>query len=166
MNEKELISEVFHSTPAGQIQLVVKDLPTAYVTKLLTFISETMAKSKHMEFCLLWLLHTFNHHGDYLKDNSSSFMSLLRDLQKNCSVHYDALAPMYAIEIYLRVRSLTFPFSDAMTTPTPWIMCPPSPVLRIVRRQQKNLPLLTRWKRNKQQPHPPKRKASESGKPV
>jgi periodic tryptophan protein 2 len=95
LNEQHIIQNVFEATPATEIQLVVQGFPFNYVQRfklpfhvltpfrLLSFISTHLENSPHLEFHLLWCLHVFNLHGQYLKENYTGFMSLFRHLQKS-----------------------------------------------------------------------------------
>eukprot|EP01090_Pellita_catalonica_P002966 TRINITY_DN1258_c0_g1_i3.p1 TRINITY_DN1258_c0_g1~~TRINITY_DN1258_c0_g1_i3.p1 ORF type:complete len:857 (+),score=141.38 TRINITY_DN1258_c0_g1_i3:50-2620(+) len=95
LNEKDVITKVFYGIPAEQIQLVVGNLPVTFLQRLLSFIAESITSSKHVEFVMLWCQHVFHKHGVYLKENSSVFMGIFRNLQKGATQHYEDLSKMY-----------------------------------------------------------------------
>eukprot|EP01087_Luapelamoeba_hula_P001378 TRINITY_DN1110_c3_g1_i1.p1 TRINITY_DN1110_c3_g1~~TRINITY_DN1110_c3_g1_i1.p1 ORF type:complete len:1128 (-),score=267.37 TRINITY_DN1110_c3_g1_i1:47-3430(-) len=100
LNEQEIISEVVHSIPPEDIQLIIRDVPDLYLPRLLGFLAKSLAASLHVEFHLLWLLQCFNHHGTYLRNNTNTLAPLLRDLQKAVVFHTEALTSICEENMY------------------------------------------------------------------
>jgi len=69
LNEAGLIKRVFQAVPHTEIPLVVADLPTVYVPRLLRFVAAQTEQSPHMEFCLLWIRALLDAHGAWLVAN-------------------------------------------------------------------------------------------------
>jgi len=82
LNEKKLIRRVYGSIPHSDISLVVKDLPTVYLARLLRFVALATDDSPHLEFNLLWVEALLGKHGRYLKDHAGALGPELRLVQK------------------------------------------------------------------------------------
>lgn len=107
LNEKEVIKEVLESIASEDIQIVAQGMPSNYLLKLLSFIAAVIEHSPHLEFYMLWCIHLFNYHGQYLYDMSSVFMSSFRHLHKTILKHNEDLSKLYSI-LYL-YHLLTLP---------------------------------------------------------
>ncbi|KAI9674623.1 MAG: hypothetical protein M1829_003705 [Trizodia sp. TS-e1964] len=82
LNERSLIRQVFEGIPVIDISLVVKDLPTVYLARLLRFVAVQMEESPHLEFDLLWTEALLSRHGRWLKENQGMYASELRVVQR------------------------------------------------------------------------------------
>ena len=82
LNERPLIRRVYENIPVADVSLVVRNLPTVYLARLLRFVAQATDESPHLEFNLRWIEALLSAHGPYLKDNSGSFASELRTVQK------------------------------------------------------------------------------------
>ena len=82
INETPLVQRVYNAVPTSDITLVLKQLPTVYLSRLLEFISKTAEENPRLEFNLLWIGAIFSIHGAYIKANAGSYSSHLRALQK------------------------------------------------------------------------------------
>ncbi|GJJ14935.1 hypothetical protein Clacol_009205 [Clathrus columnatus] len=91
LNEKYLIQKVYETVPTSNIRLLIHQLPSAYVTSLLEFISSHMEKSPHMEFDLLWINALFLTHGRYLRERSTQFASVFRAVQRGLLSYQDTI---------------------------------------------------------------------------
>ena len=76
---QNLSSLLFSST----VQLILQNLPEVYLEKLLTFLADCLDNSPHLQFYLHWCTQLLTTHGDKLKENFSSIMTAVRDLQKS-----------------------------------------------------------------------------------
>lgn len=77
------------------VALVVQDLPDVYVEKMLAFLAERVDNSAHLEFYLRWCTLLLTSHGTKIKQNASSLMASLRDLQKSIVQKQAELGKMY-----------------------------------------------------------------------
>ena len=68
---------------SSTVQLIVQNLPEVYLEKLLTFLADCLDNSPHLQFYLHWCTQLLTIHGDNLKENFSSIMTAVRDLQKS-----------------------------------------------------------------------------------
>jgi len=117
LNEPKIIETVYESIPTTEIQLIVSGFPVSYVQKLLAFISNQIANSPHLEFHLVWCIHISNYHGTYMKDNSTQFMSLFRDLQKNITKQHQDLSKISDDNMYTMDYMCTIKLSkDSLQT--------------------------------------------------
>ncbi|KAL2040746.1 hypothetical protein N7G274_006725 [Stereocaulon virgatum] len=82
LSERPLIRRVYEKIPVADISLVVKNLPTVYLARLLRFVVQETDESPHLEFNLRWIEALLSAHGSYLKDNAGGFASELRIVQK------------------------------------------------------------------------------------
>ncbi|KAF2800430.1 WD40 repeat-like protein [Melanomma pulvis-pyrius CBS 109.77] len=82
LNERNLIRRVYESTPVKDIALVVKDMPTVYLGRLLRFVAVQADESPHLEFNLMWIEGLLNKHGRWMKDNKAGLEAELRSVEK------------------------------------------------------------------------------------
>ncbi|QSZ32613.1 hypothetical protein DSL72_002192 [Monilinia vaccinii-corymbosi] len=78
LNEAPLLRQVFEGIPHPNIALVVDELPTVYVPRLLRFVAMQTEQSPHLEFCLLWVQAILVSHGQWVGDNRILVDSELR----------------------------------------------------------------------------------------
>jgi periodic tryptophan protein 2 len=100
LNERPLIRRVYEAVPVGDVSLVVKQLPTVYLARLLRFVAQATDESPHLEFNLRWIEALLSAHGPYLKDQASSFGSELRTVQKAIAKIQSELARLADDNIY------------------------------------------------------------------
>ena len=113
LNERPLIRHVYEGIPMSDITLVVKNLPTVYLARLLRFVAQATEESPHLEFNLLWIEALLTQHGRYLKDNTASFAAELRTVQKAVTRIQSDLARMADDNVYALDYLLSQPDSQA-----------------------------------------------------
>lgn len=82
LNEAPLIRRVYEAIPVSDISLVVKNLPTVYLARLLRFVAQATDETPHLEFNLRWIEALLRTHGPYLKDRQAGFAAELRTVGK------------------------------------------------------------------------------------
>ncbi|THC96868.1 hypothetical protein EYZ11_003638 [Aspergillus tanneri] len=82
LNEAKLIHAVHEGVPPSDIALLVRAVPTVYLPRLLRFIAHAAEDTPHLEFNLLWIEALLSSHGRYFKDNSGTFATELRAVQR------------------------------------------------------------------------------------
>lgn len=82
LNEAPLIRRVYEGIPVSDISLVVKNLPTVYLARLLRFVAQATDETPHLEFNLRWIEALLRAHGPYLKDRQAMFAAELRTVGK------------------------------------------------------------------------------------
>lgn len=82
LNEAPLIRAVYEGIPHTDIPHVVRSLPTVYIPRLLRFVANFAEETPHLEFNLLWIESLLSIHGRYLKDNTGTFATELRAVQR------------------------------------------------------------------------------------
>ena len=100
LSEQPLIRRVYEATPVDDVSLVVKQLPTVYLVRLLRFVAQATDESPHLEFNLQWIEALFRAHGPYLKDSMSLFASELRIVQKAITKIQSDLARLADDNVY------------------------------------------------------------------
>ena len=100
LSEQPLIRRVYEATPVNDVSLVVKQLPTVYLARILRFVAQATDESPHLEFNLLWIEALLKAHGPYLKDNKSLFASELRIVQKAVTKIQSDLARLADDNVY------------------------------------------------------------------
>lgn len=78
LNEAALLQHVFLAVPHQDIALVVAEVPTVYVARLLRFVAAQTEQSPHIEFCLLWIKAIVDRHGPWLTAHRGSLDVELR----------------------------------------------------------------------------------------
>lgn len=113
LNERLLIRRIYEAIPVADISLIVKDLPTVYLARLLRFVATATDETPHIEFNLLWIEALLSAHGRYLKDNSGSFSAEMRALQRAIGRIQADFARMADDNIY----ALDYLLSQPLVTP-------------------------------------------------
>mmetsp|Transcript_6925 Transcript_6925/g.8609 ORF Transcript_6925/g.8609 Transcript_6925/m.8609 type:complete len:483 (-) Transcript_6925:30-1478(-) len=94
LNEEELIRKVFYGIPPSQIQMTAKDIPANYLARILSFLSRSMYNSPHIQYHLLWSSQLLSFHSHTIETDVNTFITALRDLQKNISAEYQDLSKL------------------------------------------------------------------------
>ena len=92
IGEKVLIESVYESIPVTEIELITREIPKRYISKLITFIAEHLEKSPRIEYHLMWCTQIMNHCGVYLREHNTELAAVLRGLQKGLQMKYDDLS--------------------------------------------------------------------------
>lgn len=82
LNEAPLIRTVFEGIPHSSIGLVVSELTTVYLQRLLRFVATQAEDSPHLEFCLLWIQAILVSHGRWVSENRGSVEAELRTVSR------------------------------------------------------------------------------------
>ncbi|KAF2245835.1 WD40 repeat-like protein [Trematosphaeria pertusa] len=82
LNERNLVRRVYEATPVTDIPLVVKEMPSVYLGRLLRFVALQADESPHLEFNLMWIEALLSKHGRWLKDNRGGMEGELRSVEK------------------------------------------------------------------------------------
>ena len=82
LNEAWLVRQVYKSIPVDQIALVVRNLPSIYVARLLRFVAMAADDTPHLEFNLIWIEELVTAHGSSLMDNIHENEAEIRLVQK------------------------------------------------------------------------------------
>lgn len=82
LNERNLIRRVYEATPVSDIALVVKEMPSVYLGRLLRFVALQADESPHLEFNLMWIEALLSKHGRWMKDNRGGMEAELRSVEK------------------------------------------------------------------------------------
>ncbi|KAF2269326.1 WD40 repeat-like protein [Lojkania enalia] len=82
LNERSLIRRVYEAIPVNDIQIVVRDMPTVYLPRLLRFVAVQAEDSPHLEFNLLWIEALLSRHGRWMKENRGAMEAELRSVEK------------------------------------------------------------------------------------
>jgi periodic tryptophan protein 2 len=82
LNERNLIRRVYEAIPVSNVPLVVKDVPSVYLGRLLRFLALQAEESPHLEFNLVWIESLLSAHGRWMKDNKGGLEAELRSVEK------------------------------------------------------------------------------------
>ncbi|KAJ2723402.1 U3 snoRNP protein [Coemansia sp. Benny D115] len=90
LNEKPLLRSVYEAVPPGDVELLARDFPTAYLERLLVFIASIVENSQLLEYHLRWIAALLSAHGSFVRSRSVSLQPVLRTLQRAISrLHQD-----------------------------------------------------------------------------
>ena len=111
LNERSLIRTVYERIPYTSIKLVVRDVPTVYIPRLLRFVAQEVEATAHLEFNLLWMEALLSEHGLWCKENQGSLGAELRAVQRAGGWVGSELGRLaegngYAVEYILEQRRL------------------------------------------------------------
>jgi periodic tryptophan protein 2 len=101
LNEAGLIKRVFQSVPYTDISLVVADVPTVYVSRLLRFAAAQTEESPHIEFCLLWIKALIDKHGAWLTANRAKVDVELRVVSRAILKMRDEIRKLADENVYM-----------------------------------------------------------------
>jgi periodic tryptophan protein 2 len=101
LNEAGLIKRVFQAVPPGDVGLVVADVPTVYVSRLLRFVAAQTEESPHIEFCLLWIRAIVDKHGSWLRENRAKIDVELRVVSRAVSRMRDEIRRLADENVYM-----------------------------------------------------------------
>ncbi|KAK5993226.1 Periodic tryptophan-like protein [Cladobotryum mycophilum] len=101
LNEAGLIKRVFQAVPSSDISLVVADIPTVYVSRLLRFVAAQTEESPHIEFCLLWIKALIDKHGAWLTANRGKVDIELRVVSRAISKMRDEIRKLADENVYM-----------------------------------------------------------------
>lgn len=101
LNEAGLIKRVFQAIPSGDVGLVVADVPTVYVSRLIRFVAAQTEESPHIEFCLLWIKAIVDKHGSWLRENRAKIDVELRVVSRAVSRMRDEIRKLADENIYM-----------------------------------------------------------------
>lgn len=101
LNEAGLIKRVFQAVPPSEVSLVVADLPTVYVSRLLRFVAAQTEDSPHIEFCLLWIKAIVDKHGAWLTANRAKADVELRVVSRAVSKMRDEIRRLADENVYM-----------------------------------------------------------------
>lgn len=101
LNEAGLIKKVFQAIPPTDISLVVGELPTVYVSRLLRFVAAQTEESPHIEFCLLWIKALVDKHGAWLTANRGKVDIELRVVARAVSKMRDEIRRLADENVYM-----------------------------------------------------------------
>ncbi|XP_076275558.1 periodic tryptophan protein 2 homolog [Rhynchophorus ferrugineus] len=90
MNEANLIQEVIESIGVKDVELLVMNLPSKYIEKLLMIIATGLENSRHIEYYLYWCQHILTVHGTNI--NGQKNMPALLSLEKGLIRKYEQLS--------------------------------------------------------------------------
>ncbi|KAJ6131959.1 hypothetical protein N7471_007174 [Penicillium samsonianum] len=82
LNEQKLLRVVYEAIPPSDIPHVVRSVPSVYLPRLLRFVAHAAEETPHLEFNLMWIESLFSSHGRYFKDNTGTFATELRAVQR------------------------------------------------------------------------------------
>lgn len=97
LSELPLIKRVYSAVPPTEIRLLARQIPPVYVSKLLAFIAETLEKSPHVEFDLLWVGAMLTSHGKWLRERRGEMASVFRGLQKGLMGFEGNITKLYVV---------------------------------------------------------------------
>ncbi|KAF7559042.1 hypothetical protein G7046_g5113 [Stylonectria norvegica] len=101
LNEAGLIKRVFQAVPPPQVSLVVADVPSVYVLRLLRFVAAQTEESPHIEFCLLWIKAIIDTHGAWLSANRAKADIELRVVARAVSKMRDEIRRLADENVYM-----------------------------------------------------------------
>ena len=101
LNERPIMQEVVENIPLDHIDIIVHNLPSVYVDKMLSFVADQVEKSSHIHFYLIWCQKLLILHGPKLKQRSALIMPALRALQKNLTTKYECMGKVCEHNKYL-----------------------------------------------------------------
>jgi len=103
LNREQLTNEVTTKIPQEQIPLVSKQLPQAYVGRMVEYCAGRLETSVHKHFYMMWCRHLMYNHVNHLKktDQKACGVKLMEVLTKQQSIARKNDSNYYMIEFML-----------------------------------------------------------------
>lgn len=95
LNDEAVLDTAFYAVPRDRVALVVNNIPSTYVARLVRFISSRFQlHAQHVEFHLLWLSPLLTTHGDFIKKHPDTHAAALRAVKKALAQQFSSLADL------------------------------------------------------------------------
>ena len=94
LNEKAVIHRVYEGVPYDEIRLVVRQLPTLYIAKLLSVAAERLENGVRLEWGLRWVKEMLAVHGRWIRERGVELASVLREVKRAVGGFEDAVAKL------------------------------------------------------------------------
>ena len=101
LNEAALVRQVFEGIPPTSIALIVKEVPSVYLPRLLRFVAEQTEESPHLEFCLLWIQAILVSHGQWVSENRGDIDAEMRNISRAVARIRDELRRLGEENVYM-----------------------------------------------------------------
>ena len=85
LNNAKLLVRVYRSIAVSDIGLVVRELPSVYLGRMIRFVALEAERSQHMELNLLWIESLLRTWGRTLKGRQGEFAEVVRVLERALS---------------------------------------------------------------------------------
>jgi periodic tryptophan protein 2 len=83
LSQSQVTVKVVEGIPSTDIQLVIREFPESYLSRLLRFLNSYAEKTPHVEFYLLWCSTVLTRFGRILKTGKGEYAGQLRNMQKD-----------------------------------------------------------------------------------
>ena len=83
LGERRAIDAVLHAVPEMEMPLVARQLAARRLPALVAHVAETMAKTRHVEFFMLWEMHLLRANAAEIRLRKAEFAPALKNFQKN-----------------------------------------------------------------------------------
>ncbi|TFY73561.1 hypothetical protein EWM64_g10452 [Hericium alpestre] len=107
LNEKEITQAVYGAVPHRDIKLVVRQLPTMYVPKLLAIAAELLEKGPRLEFGLLWIREALMVHGRWIRERTVELASVLRQVNRALVLYEETVLKLWVLRFSHAHKMLT-----------------------------------------------------------
>ncbi|KAI0251220.1 WD repeat protein [Lactifluus subvellereus] len=94
LNEKTVLNRVYEAIPYEEIRLVVRQLPTTYVPRLLGVSAEVLERGPRLEWGLRWIRELLSAHGRWIRERSVELASVLREVKRAVSAFEGIVAQL------------------------------------------------------------------------
>ncbi|KAI8911003.1 WD40-repeat-containing domain protein [Gorgonomyces haynaldii] len=82
LGEKHLIEQVYHGIPVSDVSLVMSQLPSKYLDRMIRFLSGVIENNPRIQFHLHYCTSLFKYHAIHLKQHRLEFQSCLVHLRR------------------------------------------------------------------------------------
>ncbi|KAH9976252.1 WD repeat protein [Lactifluus volemus] len=94
LNEKTVLNRVYEAIPYDEIRLLVRQLPTSYVPRLLGVSAEVLERGPRLEWGLRWIREVLSAHGRWIRERSVELASVLREVKRAVSAFEGIVAQL------------------------------------------------------------------------
>lgn len=94
LNELDLMRRVVRHVPQHALWGVTQAIPSERLQRILQVLALEILEQPYLELYMDWIRHLLLHHGDYMKQHKSQFLSRFRDLQRGVRFHNDNITKL------------------------------------------------------------------------
>ncbi|KAK8793424.1 hypothetical protein WA158_004783 [Blastocystis sp. Blastoise] len=88
LNETEYIKICLSSIPLSQVTAITNTIPRLFLVRFLQIICDQINSTPYLEYYIIWCLTIFKVHGEYIRANNRKYISVLRNVQRVLTTHY------------------------------------------------------------------------------
>ena len=100
LGEQDILTKVYRTIPAAEVDLLAKSLPLVYIEKMLDLVAAELLVSANIEYNMKWALALLTGHDSRLRNHAQNYIASFRALQKAIAQQQKALSTLCEENLY------------------------------------------------------------------